>query len=61
MKKIFTSRIAFELRKMGFDIIKTEINPNHPQFDVYCFEETEEFNRALDNLLGQESKKRPKK
>ena len=36
-KIIFTNWVAYELRKKGFKIIRTEINPNHPNLDCYVF------------------------
>lgn len=52
-KKIFTKKLALELRKAGFDIIATEPNYKKPQFDVYVFEETKTFNDALKKILSQ--------
>lgn len=49
-KIIYTRRIAYELRKMGFPIVRVEINPNKPEFDCYVFEETEAFLAALTKL-----------
>ena len=50
IKKIFTRRLALELRKRGFDIVATEPNPNKPQFDVYLFEDTPSFQKALSDI-----------
>ena len=47
---IYSSRIAGELRKKGFKIIKTGINESHPQFDTYIFEDTEELRKELTLL-----------
>lgn len=49
-KVIYTRRVAYELRKMGFPIVRVEINPNKPEFDCYVFEETQAFTAALTNL-----------
>lgn len=46
-KVIYTKRVAYELRKMGFPIIRVEINPNKPQFDCWVFAETAELIEAL--------------
>ena len=46
-KIIFTRRVAYELRKQGFEILRVEINPNKPEFDCYVFAESEEFSKAL--------------
>ena len=49
-KVIYTRRVAYELRKMGFPIVRVEINPNKPEFDCYVFEETQAFAAALTKL-----------
>lgn len=45
--RIYTKKIAYELRKQGFKIVGTEVNENHPQFDVYLFIDTPELRKAL--------------
>lgn len=44
---IYTKWVAVKLRKMGFRILRTDVNPNKPEFDCYIFEKTEEFTKAL--------------
>ena len=51
IKRIYKRSIAVELRKRGFNIIGTEPNPYKPQFDVYLFEDTEEFENGLTEVL----------
>ena len=46
-KTIYTRRVAYELRKQGFKLLRVEINPNKPEFDCYVFEVTEGFYEAL--------------
>jgi hypothetical protein len=41
--RVFTKRIAIELRKLGYRIVYTEPNYNKPQFDVYVFKKTEKL------------------
>ena len=48
--KIYTRWLAFELRKRGFPILKTEINEYHPQFDVWLFEDSPELQAAISRL-----------
>jgi len=48
--KIYTKRIAYELRKKGFKFIGTDINKNFPQFLVYLFEDTPELHQALSSI-----------
>ena len=50
IKKIYTRRLAVELRRRGFNILATEPNPNKPEFDVYLFEDTSELQRALSDI-----------
>lgn len=49
-KTIYTRRIAYELKKIGFPIVKVEVNPNKPEFDCYVFEESTELIEALLKL-----------
>lgn len=48
--KIYSRRIALELRKKGFKILKTDINENFPQYDVYLFEDTKQLREELTKL-----------
>lgn len=50
-KKIYSSKIAGELCRKGFRIIKTEPNPKKPWFDVFIFEETQPLIQAFDTIL----------
>ena len=45
--KIYTKKLAYELRVKGFKFIRTEVNENHPQFLVYVFENSNELQEAL--------------
>lgn len=54
-KRIYTKSVALELRKRGFKIIRTEPNENKPEFDVYVFEETENFKKALTDITNSRS------
>lgn len=49
-KIIYTSWMAYELRKLGYEIIRTEINPKHPHLDCYVFEDSKEFERDLHKI-----------
>lgn len=50
IQKIFTKKLALELRKRGFKIIGTEPNFKYPQFDVYLFEDTEKLRMAINDI-----------
>ena len=52
--RIYTKRVAYELRKRGFKFIRTEINKNFPQYQVYLFEDTEELREALREITRHE-------
>ena len=51
--RIYTKRIAYELRKQGFKFLGTDINENFPQFLVYLFEDTPELQKALVEITGK--------
>ena len=53
-KKIYKRAIALELRKKGFNIVGTEPNKLKPQFDVYLFKDTPNFQAALTEVLLEE-------
>lgn len=46
-KIIYTRRMAYELRKKGFKIIKVIPDENKPQFDNYVFINTPELQEAM--------------
>ena len=48
--RIYSRRIALELRRKGFKIIGTDINENFPQYDVYLFEDTNQLREELTKL-----------
>ena len=47
---VYTRRIAYELRLKGFRILRTEINPKHPQFECWIFEKSPELLAAFEEL-----------
>lgn len=51
-KIIYTKKVAYQLRKQGFPIVRVEINPNKPQFDCYVFENTKAFQQALTAITN---------
>lgn len=44
---IYSKWLAYELRKQGFKIIRTEINPNFPQFNCWVFENNTDLQLAI--------------
>ena len=45
---IYSKRLALELRKQGFKLLRTDININFPQFDVYIFQDDEKLQDAIN-------------
>lgn len=50
MFKVFSKRIAYELRLLGFPCLGTEPSKKFPQFDVYLFPDTPELRAAVEEL-----------
>ena len=50
IQKIFSKKLALELRRRGFKIIGTEPNYKYPQFDVYHFEKSEKLSEAIRDI-----------
>ena len=50
---IYTKWLAYELRKQGFRIIRTEVNPNFPQYDCWVFEDNTDLQIAIRYLTQQ--------
>lgn len=49
-KKIYTKKIAYELRLRGFKILRVEPNETKPEFDTWIFENTPDFIEALTEI-----------
>ena len=56
-KVIYTKWLAYGLRKQGFKLLRTEINPNFPQFDCWVFEDNLDLQIAI-RCLTEDRKKR---
>lgn len=54
--RIYTRWLAYELRKLGFKIVGTDVNEYHPEYTVWLFKNSPELQRAIPNLT--ERKKR---
>lgn len=50
IQKIFSKRLALNLRKKGFDIIGTEPNNYKPEFNVYLFKNSPELQQAIHDI-----------
>ena len=53
---IYTKWLAYELRQQGFRIIRTEVNPNHPQFECWVFENNVDLQIAIGYLTNRRKK-----
>lgn len=51
--KVYSSRIAGELRNQGFFIIRTEPNRKKPWLTVFIFEDTPIFQKEFSKLLSK--------
>lgn len=54
--RIYTKWLALALRRKGFKIIKTDVNENHPQFDVYIFENSPILQENIRILTNEKRK-----
>lgn len=52
-KIIYSKWLAYELRRLGFKIIRTDINPNFPQYDIYVFENTPRLLQEMSRLTTE--------
>ena len=51
-KIIFSKKVLLQLMEMGFRPIETMQNPTDPHYLCWVFARTDEFNKALDVVLG---------
>lgn len=52
-KNIYKKSLAMSLVREGFDLIHTMRNWNDPKWNVFVFEDSPEFRRALAELTGR--------
>lgn len=53
-KIIYSSKIAGQLCRQGFQIVGTDINSKKPWLDTFIFEDTIELRKALNNIFNKE-------
>lgn len=53
-KVIYARRVAYELRRQGFNIVRVEPNPHKPEFDAYVFEDTQALADALTAISNKQ-------
>ena len=51
---VFSRRIVCELEKLGFNVVKIAPNRQHPNLNVYYFEETVSLRNAAQQLIQKE-------
>ena len=49
MFKVFSKKLAYELRLKGFPCLGTEPSEKFPQYDVYLFPNTPELQETVEN------------
>lgn len=52
--KVFSRKLAYLLRIAGYRVAAVEPNSYKPQFDVYLFEDTDEFRKAFTDIQEKE-------
>lgn len=50
---IYSKWLAYELRKQGFRLIKTDINKNFPQYICWVFENNDDLQIAIRQLSAK--------
>lgn len=51
-KEIYSRKMAIYLRKQGFKIVNTGINPYKPEFETWFFEDTDELQYAISDYMN---------
>lgn len=54
---VYTKSLAYELRKRGFQIVRTGVNKNHPQFDTYIFNNSQKLQDAVHEITESRKNK----
>ena len=52
-KIIFSRRVAYELRKAGCKLIRTDINKIYPQYYVWFFEDNDFLQKTLTEITNK--------
>lgn len=47
---IYSKKMAFKLRELGFKLLRTGINKNFPQYNTYIFEDSADLRQAITEL-----------
>lgn len=51
-KIIYSMRVMLALSAQGFKPLTIMPNPQHPEFNCWVYEVTDDFQKALDKILG---------
>ena len=49
--RVYTRWIAYELRKQGYKILKTEVNEYNPEFKVWVFWDSPELQHTFHQIV----------
>lgn len=52
--RVYSKRVAFELRKLGYKIVGTTPNEKFPQFDIFLFKKTGDIECDLGRLTKKQ-------
>lgn len=55
-KIIYSKWLAYELRGRGFELLRTGINKNFPQYNTYIFQDSIELKEAIEDLTNKNKK-----
>ena len=54
IKIIYSMRVMLQLQAKGFEFLTIMPNPQHPEYNCWVYELTDELQNALDEILGGE-------
>lgn len=54
---IFTPWLAYELRKQGFKLLRTDVNKRYPQYDCWVFEDSVDLQLAISFLTKRKKQR----
>lgn len=57
-KAVRSKRMAWQLRKAGFRILSVEPDRRKPEYNVYIFERTADFQAVFDNIIAESQRQK---
>ena len=52
--QVYSKRVAFELRKLGYKVVGTTPNDKFPQFDIFLFKKDGNIEIDLESLTKKQ-------